>query len=188
MDRRDGIVAGVGAVLVALAIVGASLGGPGETPYTLTYVVASTATDLPGTPGGGGVSFALKVPDNATHLSATVTLSVTGVFAPTASAHVELVSPDGSRTTKDAAPSPGGSTMTAILEADLAPAPANETIRAGSLAEAEARLARNATAGTWTVVVTFSSGTPAPQGVRIAAKGEVESWTGRAAPESPGGR
>lgn len=201
MERTDAVVALVGAVIVAVAVVGASLrGAAGGSSFSVEF---STSDLLVGEGNRQHQaenvrdSFAFTVTEaNATRLN--VTVFVTFVGGPGAQAAMDalLTAPNG--TTFEAqgatrAPSLGGTQAVASLSFDvpLGAAPANRTVDAASREDAVRLATPEANAswvGEWTLDVSAQAGpTPLAQAT-TAWSATLTEWRGVAIPSPAAAR
>jgi hypothetical protein len=200
MQRRDVAIILVGAALVLAATAYVGLAGPGTaslqaSPFLVTYPVTQTATELqPAGQGSPVGAFTVTAARNVTQENVTSVRfegHVSGqVLPPTASMHATLQMPNGSKLEKDASPAPGGSSMDVAFDVPLTAAPANRTVDAPSLADANAMLPAPSEAGrgAWTLTLSVSMGAPNVVPFAVTARAVVSTYAATVAPAVPTGK
>jgi hypothetical protein len=207
VEKLDVVVATAGAVILVVAIVGATLSGGGRSAFDVTVTPASA--DLQGgskphqaEQGPIRDSFTITVNgSNVTRLTVVVTSTYAAGPSGAGTMHATLTSPTSTKLDQDgkATPINVGSTtgtVTATFDVVLVQPPENQTVQASSAADAVAKVERaqptNATAnlGDWKLDVSFSLGsTPAPvPSVTNGWTGKLLSYRLSAAPAAPASR
>lgn len=172
MERLDALVAGIGVLVVATALAGVVVSGPGPEGGGRAFRIGFPEQRIPlpaqqGSFSGDGtrdVPVQVTTP-NATRVAFTVRVTGAGPRAAPDSVEVTLAGPDGRRESQQATlPGPGASAdVTLAFERPVGRAPATQDVRGASEAQALAGVAgqahRNGT-GTWTVTVTVRGGLP----------------------------
>jgi hypothetical protein len=174
MERLDVLVAGLGVLVVATAMVGVATSPriAGEGDFTIGFVEQRTA--LPAQQGAiagdGQTDVPLQVQvRNLTRLEVTVRVAGAGPRAAPDAVTVTLTAPDGRAEQQQLQlPGPGPAAYaTATFERDLGTAPPARVVagadEAAALAAAAADSSTNNGTGTWTVRVAITGGTPLAQ-------------------------
>lgn len=168
MERLDAMVAGIGVLVVGVALLGVATSGPGggEAAFLLTFPTA--ATELPeatGTfAGDASTDVVAGVPlRNLTQLVFDVTVASGGASAGPTTIVVQVEGPQGQQDEQQLTMpvvQAQASSVSATLRFGLAQAPANTPVRAGSAGEAAAGAGPGTMNGTgdWTITVTAQSG------------------------------
>lgn len=167
MERLDAIVAGLGILVVAVALGGVVATGPGTGLATFRVVFTEQRVPLEAQDGAfaGDGSLDIPVQVNVTNLtSLTFTVRVTGPGPRAAADGVEatLTGPDGRSESQQGQLGPGGAAdATLTFERAVRPLPAEQRIQARSEADAVARASGGAPGngtGAWTLTVSVSGG------------------------------
>ena len=172
MERLDAIVAGIGVLVVAVAIGGVVATGPGGQP---TFDVVFQEVRSPLAPQQASftgdasveVPFNLAAQPNLTRLEVTVRVAGAGLRAAGDALTITLVGPDGREETQEAQLPPGGAADASVtFQRTFRSLPAAQQVRAADEAAAVAAAqvpaaAQNGT-GTWTVTVAASTQGPPP--------------------------
>jgi hypothetical protein len=174
MERLDGIVGGLGVLVVAVALLGVAVSAP-IAPGAQAFHVAFPEHAVPqpdqsGTIAGDG-SHEFPVPigaRNLTRVTFALDVSAPGPRALADTVTMTLQRPDG-RTQQQTGTlgNPAAASLTLTLDAPVGSPPAERDVRAPSSAAALAQVAGLASAngtGTWTVTVQVQSQGGAPLG------------------------
>lgn len=170
MERLDALVAGLGVLVVAVALGGVVATGPGGAEYRVVFVEASSPLEAQQATFAGDSSTEVPVDvaavDNLTRLEFTVRISAPGPRAGADALQVTLTGPDGVEETQQAQLAAGGADdATLTFERTVRALPPEQRVRAGSAEGAVAAAAVPPAgdapgAGAWTVTVAASGGLP----------------------------
>lgn len=170
MNRVDGIILGVGIVVLAASIIGVILyEDPAETGFQVTFAESSEQSLAEQSNDGAAGEYTFEVPVNASGLASTiftVDASRNGAVITDDSVEVTAQGPNGTTADCTFTMTAGASASgTCVAEASVSEMPDGSVIDAedAETAEAEAReTLGTAGTGTWTVTVTITAGTGAP--------------------------
>lgn len=169
MERLDAIVAGLGVLVVIVAIGGVVATGPGAgAPFRVVFVEAGTPLEAQTAafPGDGSTEVAVDVDvANLTRLQFTVRVAAAGPRPAADTIEVTLVGPDGVSETQTGQLAAGGAADVSLtFDRPVRALPPEQSVRAANagaaVAAAQAPPAEgNATGmGPWTITVAASGG------------------------------
>lgn len=198
MQKLDRVVALVGALVLAVAVVAAALTAPpGAQGFALTRVLEEMALDgsLPSEgvpPSGARPTDTIPIEGPGVHaIHLNVTLTPTGAFAPGGSVIVTLTAPDGEVHEATGTVPAGATAFTLPLDALVAPVPPDAIVEAANAEEAlrnaDAETAGNRTGeGNWTLEVAYAASGPVGHaGLELTYSGTLVRWRTQAAPVAP---
>ncbi|HEV8361554.1 MAG TPA: hypothetical protein VGR28_13980 [Candidatus Thermoplasmatota archaeon] len=170
MERLDAIVAGIGVLVVAVALGGVVATGPPAGAGSFAIAFLEQRQDLAPASGQGAGDGAVEVPvavalRNLTTLTFSVRVAGAGPRLAPDTIQVTVTAPNGTtyRASPAQLPGPGAQAeVTVPVEARVQAAPPAATIRAASQAAALAAAGAPTTNGTgnWTVTVGIAGGAP----------------------------
>lgn len=169
MERLDALVAGLGILVVAVALGGVVATGPGGgAAFRVVFVESPTPLQAQNAAFSGDASTEVPVEvavANLTRLQFTVRVTGAGPRTGADALEVTLDGPDGRSETQQASLGPGGAADASVtFERDVRAVPPEQRVRAASAAAAVdaatvAPAPANAT-GTWTFTIAASSALP----------------------------
>jgi hypothetical protein len=176
VQRRDLVLALVGALLVAGATAYAALSGGGPAPapsYVVVPVALALPPPFPTTPAPVGLAYdvasSVGLPANASALRVAVWINATPAFGPGATARLAATLPDGSTREATARAGPGDAALTLALDLALATPPANGTAPGAGAPAAKVNL-----------TLDFAPGpSPLPGGApyQLESRASLTTWT-----------
>lgn len=167
MERLDAVVAGLGVLVVAVALGGVVASGPGSGPeFRVVFVEQPQPQEaqMAALAGDGSVDVPLEVATpNLTRLQVTVRVTGSGPRAAADSIEVTLAGPDGRSETQQATLAAGGPADASVtFERPLRALPPEQRVRAASpeaaVAAADPGASPANASGTWTVTVGIAGG------------------------------
>lgn len=192
MERLDAIVAGIGVLVVAVALGGVVTAPPAPEAASFAIGFVADRATLPAATanlnGDGTSGIPVSVPArNVSRVEFAVTVQLTGA-PPTTTVNVVVTGPNGQRATGAGQGGAPGvqSQQTATIAVEVAPLPTAVTVQAADGAAALGSVNRTSAngTGTWNVEVTVQSGLPAsPAQAAITVATTVVSWHAVVQPE-----
>lgn len=191
MEKLDAIIAIVGGVVLLAAVAGVYVAQPGGgAPYDVAFVLDGHAHEIElggiGPGQGGSVEGTLEVGETNVH-RILLNVTVTPVQAFTGgSVHVAFTDPNGTVHETERALNPGREAVVVPLDVLVAPIPMPREV---SLAPGEDLNATvpdatsHAGRGTWTLVVSYSSGLAVSPGLTLAAEAGMLRWSAVVTPD-----
>lgn len=199
MEKLDALVAAAGALILAVAVVGASLTAAPAATYVGTPREQAVWLDdgNAGHPTEGAYTdtFSFAVASGGVtdlYVNATVTYLPQGPVGG-AAMHTVLRAPNGTAYELDGEPggSPTQPTLTASFVIALAPAPAPRTVDASDVSAARAEFEATPptdAVGEWKLEVSFSPGLAPATSSTVAWEASARGWTWDVVPAVPPGR
>lgn len=191
MEKTDAIIALVGGAVLLAAVAGVYVAQPdGGAPYDVAFVLDAHAHPIElgsiGPGQGGSVEGALEVGETNVHrILLNVTVTPMHAFAG-GSVHVAFTDPNGTVHETERAITPSRAPVVIPLDVLVAPIPMPREAALAPGEDVNATIpdsTSRAAIGTWTLVVSYSSGLAVSSGVDVTAEAGMLRWRAVVTPD-----